>query len=1548
MKAKTKLIRSGLQLTILAAAFCLSASAQAQVTLTELGAAPPTVGANDIAQLIANPSPPVHPDDLNYYWDNGSPPGQTFTTGGNASGYTLTSLALQTGGNGGGQVSCPFALSIYSVSGSMATLVATYTVSAFSLTTEGDWIQWTGLSTYLTPNSQYAYSFGRTGGAGWERMGSTDGNPYAGGEIVLIPTAGGAMTFGTTHAWDATFVAGLTTAAQPPSFASLPASVVLYPGRNAMFTAAAGGTPPFTYRWQKNGVDLKDGGNISGATNATLTISDVSAADANSYNVILSNAGGSTNSAAAQATTLTVLAAPAPGSFAESVMTNQPLAYWRFGETAGSTTAYDYAGGLNGTYGSGATLGVSGPQPPDYLGFESDNLAFEPTATDQTWVTIPASNLHTNTVTFVAWLNLAEDQPDWAGILTSRHGSTQAGFNFTSTKNELAYTWNNNTTWQYHTGLIVSNNTWTMVALVVSPTNATFYACDTNSNIRTAVIVLNNNSELFDGTGAIGEDDTFGAGRTMYGSVDEVAVFKHSLTPAQITALWAAGRAAGLLAPSISQSPVPQSLYPGRTAQFSVTASGTPPLSYHWRKAGVPLSNVGNVSGATSSSLSLTSVGAGDVASYDVVVTNSAGSVTSSVAALTLVSPTGGAYEAAVVAAVPDAYWRLNEAYGSSYAFDAYGGYTATYGASAVPGVPGPLNTELSGFESANTAVTLYQNTPGSWVSVPPLNLDTNTVTITAWIYPSSANQTNAGIFFQRQGLTVAGLCYDTVDGTQLGYNWNNSAGAYNYLSGLYITPNQWSFVALVVEPTQATLYLYTTNTQHAAANVLTHPNQDFAGTSYIGDDTSDAAGARIFNGTIDEVAVWKRALTGEQIAALFSAASGAHFAPTIAFQPQSQSLYAGLNAQFTVSAAGSATLGYHWLKNGAPINDSGNVSGTATPALSITAASSADAARYSVVVTNSVGSITSQVATLTVLPASARIVWSAPAAITTVSGTLTQTGNAVGAATFGGTESLVTIPGGGTIDFKADGSVATATGNGTGTGALGLFSTGDANFNVALGEFEYDGGPKTITLTNLLPGHPYSVQLFGLDDRTTAVGSRRALYQDPHDTNDVSAMFYMSNNVHVIGSFTAVTNTQTVIMVLPGADDGITDLGNGNINALVVRDLSPAPNIVSQPVSLTRYVGAPATLTVATYGTPPMYYQWQKGVGGVFANDGAVGTISFTVTTPVSLTIPSLSAADGAEYRLVVTNSSGSVTSQVATLTVLTLASSYATAVIADKPLAYYRLNETGDAASGTLVANDYVGGHNGLYGSAATNGVPGPSGALFGGLETNNTAVETAGGVTNSWVTAPFGSLSTNTVTFTMWLYPIGTQTSWAGLLVTRGGGVEGGLNYNDQSMLGYTWNNNSTWSYVSGLVIPTNEWSFVATVIEPTQATLYLYNSSGQLSATNAIAHTSDVFGGNWLIGADGTGGGRVFNGVIDELAVYTSALTPAQIQQLYVTAGAPPVKLTIEHVGTNVKLTWPQGTLLQADSLAGPWTTNNVASPYSVLPSGAKHFYRVIVQ
>ncbi|PYJ08584.1 MAG: hypothetical protein DME25_01105 [Verrucomicrobia bacterium] len=67
----------------------------------------------------------------------------------------------------------------------------------------------------------------------------------------------------------------------------------------------------------------------------------------------------------------------------------------------------------------------------------------------------------------------------------------------------------------------------------------------------------------------------------------------------------------------------------GTTVTLSVTADGTGPLAYHWRKNGANLSDAGNVSGSASSDLTLSSISPADAAGYDVVVTGF-GTVTSS------------------------------------------------------------------------------------------------------------------------------------------------------------------------------------------------------------------------------------------------------------------------------------------------------------------------------------------------------------------------------------------------------------------------------------------------------------------------------------------------------------------------------------------------------------------------------------------------------------------------------------------------------------------------------------------------------------------------------------------------------------------------------------------------------------------------------------------------------------------------------------------------------------------------------------------------------
>ena len=101
-----------------------------------------------------------NPDALNYYFDNGSPPGETFVTGSDPDGYTLTSLSVFNSGNDGGLPAGgqAYVLRLYSVSGNAATLYATYTSQTNFTFISGDWLRWSGLTVPLANNTTYAYT----------------------------------------------------------------------------------------------------------------------------------------------------------------------------------------------------------------------------------------------------------------------------------------------------------------------------------------------------------------------------------------------------------------------------------------------------------------------------------------------------------------------------------------------------------------------------------------------------------------------------------------------------------------------------------------------------------------------------------------------------------------------------------------------------------------------------------------------------------------------------------------------------------------------------------------------------------------------------------------------------------------------------------------------------------------------------------------------------------------------------------------------------------------------------------------------------------------------------------------------------------------------------------------------------------------------------------------------------------------------------------------------------------------------------------------------
>ncbi|HXR48690.1 MAG TPA: choice-of-anchor tandem repeat GloVer-containing protein [Candidatus Limnocylindrales bacterium] len=131
----------------------------------------------------------------------------------------------------------------------------------------------------------------------------------------------------------------------PPDITSQPASLIRLVGMTASFSVTASGDPPLSYQWQENGTNLTDGGNISGSTTSTLTLTSVTSADNGTYSVIVSNPLYAVSSVPA---TLTVVPATAPSA---SVALLRQF-------TGGSDGAFPYAGLIQGKDGNlyGATV----------------------------------------------------------------------------------------------------------------------------------------------------------------------------------------------------------------------------------------------------------------------------------------------------------------------------------------------------------------------------------------------------------------------------------------------------------------------------------------------------------------------------------------------------------------------------------------------------------------------------------------------------------------------------------------------------------------------------------------------------------------------------------------------------------------------------------------------------------------------------------------------------------------------------------------------------------------------------------------------------------------------------------------------------------------------------------------------------------------------------------------------------------------------------------------------------------------------------------------
>jgi hypothetical protein len=1208
-----------------------------------------------------------------------------------------------------------------------------------------------------------------------------------------------------------------------PVITTQPQGQTLYTGQSASFAVTVVGYPPLAYQWQMNGTNIPAAVNAT-ATTATLVLNSVQTAAAGNYSVMVSSPGGSTNSAVA------ALAVVSPGSCLPPPA--GVISWW-----GAEGNAADYETNNPGTLEGGATFapGEVG------LAFDFRNGSGYVQAPDS-----PSLALGANDFTIELWADFTVLSGSQA-LIAKDDGSSQP--------NKWIF-WLNNGQLQFYVGNGSSQtsigsgvfspalNTWHHLAVTRSGSLFSFYVDGVLSSTATYAGAI----PAIAGPLTIGQTE----GKYFMGGLeDEVTIYNQALGAGEIQAIYLAdstGKCAPPAPPFVTQQPQSQTVFAGAAVSFSVQASGTQPLNYQWQLNGTNISAGTNPTAATAT-LVLPDVQTGQSGNYSVLVSNAAGSTNSAGAQLSVRAPGSCFVPSGVVS-----WW------------------TAEGDALDSSGTNNGLMEGGAGFSPGEVGLAFDFSNGSGYVQVPDspsLALGSNDFTIELWAEFTSLSGSQA-LIAKDSGSGQLNKWIFWVSSGQLQLYLGNGSSQGAIGSGAFSPAlNTWHHLAVTRSGSLFSFYvdgaLNSTATYSQAIPAISAPLT-------IG----QSEGKYFMGGLEDEVTLYSRALSLSEIDSIYlegsSGKCGAPVAPVILTPPQSQTLYAGGSANFSVAAVGTYPLAYQWQLNGT------NIPSATNTLLAITNLQSGQSGNnYSVTVSNPGGSTNSGNALLTVLspgscfPPPANLVswWNAEGSAADVEnsnpGTLQggagfAPGEVGQAFDFRNGSGYVQVPDSATLalganDFTIElwanftslsGSQSLiAKDSGSGQANKWIFWVSNGQLQLYLGNGSSQGAIGTGTFNPALntwhhlavtrSGSLFSFYADGVLISTATYSAAIPAISAPLTIGQSEGNYFMGGLEDEVALYSRALSASEIQTIFTAGSAG-------KCGPLV------APVVLVQPQSQTVFTGANVSLSVQASGSPPLAYQWRMNGTNISAPNSAL------------LVLNNVQPGQSGNYSVTISNPEGSTNSAAAVLTVNT-----AVCVTPPAGIVSWWEGEGNAADSAGTNAGTLQGGAGFAAGKvgaafAFTNGtgyvqVPDSPGLALG-----------AGDFTiELW--ANFASLGGSRVLIAKDVGP-GANNKWVFWLA--GGQLQM-----------FVQAGSSSFSVGSGAFNPAlNTWHHLAVT---RSGSLFSFYVDGVLSSTGANSTPLPIDGAPLTIGeAEGT---YFMGGLEDEVAIYSRALGAGEIQAIY---------------------------------------------------------------